>query len=113
MNLNWHGTQAADMRERVLWPGEDGASGIVKRLPAGNYTAIIRSADGSKGIGLVELYDLSATDPAELGNLSVRAGVETDDNVLFDGLILQGGTPKRVVFRGLGPSIPIDGALQA
>jgi hypothetical protein len=32
--------------------------------------------------------------------------------VLFDGMILQGGTPKRVVFRGLGPSGPVNGALQ-
>ena len=26
-------------------------------------------------------------------------------------MILQGGTPKRVVFRGLGPSVPVNGAL--
>ena len=112
INDNWRSTQEAEIQQTGLAPADDRESAIVKRLPAGNYTAIIRSADGSKGIGLVELYDLNATDPAELGNLSVRAGVETDDNVLIDGLILQGGIAKRVVFRGLGPSLGIPGALQ-
>jgi len=28
---------------------------------------------------------------------------------LFDGLILQGGVPKRVLFRALGPSIKVNG----
>jgi hypothetical protein len=57
----------------------------------------------------VELYDLSSSDPGELGNLSVRGSVETGDKVLFDGLILQGGNPKRVLFRALGPSIQVNG----
>jgi hypothetical protein len=61
---------------------------------------------------LIELYDLSSDDPAELGNLSVRADAQTGDNVLFNGLILQGTTPKRVVFRALGPSIQVPGSLQ-
>ena len=33
---------------------------------------------------------------SELGNLSVRADVQTDDNILIDGIILRGGNPKRV-----------------
>jgi hypothetical protein len=57
----------------------------------------------------VELYDLSTTDPGELGNLSVRADVRTDDNVLIDGLILRGGNTKRVLFRALGPSVKVNG----
>jgi hypothetical protein len=116
-NDNWRSSQEAEIEQTGLAPTDDRESAVVKRLEPGNYTAIIRGADGSPGIGLVELYDLSSTDPSELGNLSVRAGVETDDNVLIDGLILRGGTPKRVVFRALGPSlqsngVPLPGALQ-
>jgi hypothetical protein len=114
-NDNWRSTQEAEIQQTGLAPTDDRESAIVKRLPAGNYTAIIRGADGSSGIGLIELYDLSANDPGELGNLSVRAEVKTDDNVLFDGLILRGGTPKRVVFRALGPSLMgkgVPGSLQ-
>ena len=108
-NDNWRDTQEAEIEQTGLAPTDDRESAIVTRLPAGNYTAIIRGADNSPGIGVVQLYDLSTSDPAELGNLSVRADVETDDNVLFDGLILQGGTPKRVLFRALGPSIKVNG----
>jgi hypothetical protein len=115
VNNDWRSDQEAEIIQTGLAPTDNRESAIVKRLPAGNYTAIIRAADGtpSPGIGLVELYDLSATDPGELGNLSVRADVRTDDNVLIDGLILQGGNPKRVLFRALGPSIKVPpGTLQ-
>jgi hypothetical protein len=108
-NDNWRSTQEAEIQQTGLAPTNDKESAIVKRLPAGNYTAIIRGADNSPGIGVVELYDLSTSDPGELGNLSVRASAETGDNVLFDGLILQGGIPKRVLFRALGPSVKVNG----
>lgn len=109
-NNDWRDSQEAEIQQTGLAPSDNRESAIVKRLPAGNYTAIIRGADNNPGIGLVELYDLSASEPGELGNLSVRAQVETDDNVLIDGLILQGGTPKRVLVRALGPSIKVNGA---
>jgi PKD repeat protein len=109
VNDNWRDTQEAEIQQSGLAPTDDRESAIIKRLNPGNYTAIIRGADGSPGIGVVELYDLSSSDPAELGNLSVRADVGTGDNVLFNGIIMQGGTPKRIVFRALGPSIKVNG----
>jgi hypothetical protein len=117
VNDNWRTDQQDEIIQTGLAPSDDRESAIVKRLPAGNYTAIIRGADGSPGIGVVELYDLSETDPGELGNLSVRADVSTGDNVLFNGLILRGGNAKRVLFRALGPSVkvngnPVSGSLQ-
>lgn len=111
-NDNWRDTQEAEIQQTGLAPTNDKESAIVKRLPAGNYTAIIRGADNSPGIGVIQLYDLSTSDPGELGNLSVRGSAEAGDNALFDGLILQGGTPKRVLFRALGPSTNVPGALQ-
>jgi hypothetical protein len=108
-NDNWRTAQEAEIQQTGLAPSHDNESAIVKRLPPGNYTAIIRGVDGTQGIGLVELYDLSANDPSQLGNLSVRADVGTDDNVLIDGLIVQGGNSKRVLFRALGPSVKING----
>ena len=106
-NNDWRSDQEAEIIQTGLAPTDNRESAIVKRLPPGNYTAIVRAADGTPGpgIGLVELYDLDTTDPGELGNLSVRADVGLDDNVLIDGLILRGGNPKRVLFRALGPSI--------
>jgi hypothetical protein len=111
-NDNWRTSQETEISQSGLAPTDDKEAAIIKRLDPGNYTAVIRNADGAPGIGLIEVYDLSASEPGELGNLAVRAPVQTDDNVLFDGLILQGGNPKTVVFRALGPSIPVAGALQ-
>jgi hypothetical protein len=108
-NDDWRSAQEAEIEQTGLAPSDDRESAIVKTLPAGNYTAIIRSNDGSSGIGVVELYDLSSGDPGELGNLSVRADVRTGDDVLIDGLILRGGNPQRVLFRALGPSVRVNG----
>jgi PKD repeat protein len=110
VNDNWRSTQEAEIQSTGLAPINDREAAIVKRLPAGSYTAIIRGADNSPGIGVVELYDLSGSEPGELGNLSVRADVGTGDNVLFNGLILRGGTSKRVLFRALGPSVKVNGS---
>lgn len=115
VNDNWRSSQEAEIEQTGLAPSNDREAAIVKRLPAGNYTAIIQSADGSPGVGLIELYDLSSTEPGELGNLSVRAKVLTDDNVLIDGVILRGANPKRVLFRALGPELHdrgVQGELQ-
>src|SRR5205823_14103912 len=86
----------------------------VLTLAPDTYTVILRGTNNSSGIGLIEVYDLSATSGSELGNLSVRANVLTGDNILIDGLILRGGVPKRVLFRALGPELNgvVPGALQ-
>jgi hypothetical protein len=122
-NDNWRSSQEAEIQQSGLAPTDDRESAIIRTVPAGNYTAIIRGVNNTTGIGLIEIYDLGttasnqsetleATASNELGNLSVRADVRTDDNVLIDGLILRGGTPKRVLVRALGPSVQVPGALQ-
>ena len=132
-NDNWRtGGQEAEIQASGLAPTDDREAAIIRSVPAGNFTAIIRGANNSTGIGLIEVYDLGTVTAAEsdkverpdepeavneLGNLSVRADVQTDDNVLIDGIILRGGNPKRVLFRALGPSVksngqPVPGTLQ-
>ena len=46
-----------------------------------------------------------AADPARLLNISTRARVQTDDNVLIGGFIITGSVPKRVIVRAIGPSL--------
>ncbi|HKP03664.1 MAG TPA: kelch repeat-containing protein [Chthoniobacterales bacterium] len=48
-----------------------------------------------------------------LANISTRAFVQTGDNVLFGGLIITGGGPKKVVLRALGPSLSNFGIADA
>ena len=42
---------------------------------------------------------------SQLGNISTRAFVETGDNVLIGGFIVQGSQPKRVIIRAIGPEL--------
>jgi hypothetical protein len=45
---------------------------------------------------------LSAT---QVTNISARAFVQTGDNVLIGGFMVQGSEPKRVIIRGIGPDL--------
>jgi hypothetical protein len=104
-NDSWRSTQEQQIQQSGLAPSDNREAAIIASLPSGQYTAIISGANNSTGIGLVEIYDLESTLPGELGNLAVRADVQTGDNVLISGLILGGATPKRVMLRAIGPSL--------
>jgi hypothetical protein len=43
--------------------------------------------------------------PGQLLNISTRLRVQTGDNVLIGGFIITGTAPKRVIVRGIGPSL--------
>ncbi|MBC7366504.1 MAG: hypothetical protein H7343_06765, partial [Undibacterium sp.] len=81
-------------------------SAILTTLAPGGYTAIISSGAGAPGVGLIEIYDLSA--PAlgqNLINLSTRAIAGTGSETLISGLIIGGTLPKRVLIRAAGPAL--------
>ena len=40
-----------------------------------------------------------------LANISTRAFVQTGDNVMIGGFIVQGTQPKRVILRAIGPEL--------
>jgi hypothetical protein len=59
VNDNWKdGDQAAEIQASGLAPGNDLESAILKVLPAGGYTAIVRGNANATGVGLVEAYNL-------------------------------------------------------
>ena len=63
------------------------------------------------GVGLVEVYDLSANAASILGNISTRSFVQTGDNVMIGGFIVQGTGAKKVIIRAIGPELgapPVD-----
>ena len=43
--------------------------------------------------------------PSTLGNISARAFVQTGDNVMIGGFMVQGTEPKRVIIRAIGPEL--------
>ena len=98
--------QVGDIRSSGYAPGDVRESAVIADLPPGNYTAIVRGVNDTTGIALVEAYDLSpGTGNSTLGNISTRAFVQTDDNVMIGGFIVQGTTSKRLIVRAIGPEL--------
>jgi hypothetical protein len=59
-NNNWgEGANAAQIQSEGFGPSQPAESAVRVSLNPGNYTAVVRSANGGTGIGLVEVYDLS------------------------------------------------------
>jgi hypothetical protein len=80
---------------------------LLLNLAPGAYTAQITRAPGSEnGVALIELYDASASAGGQkLLNLSSRGDVRTGDGILISGFVVTGNFPKRVLVRGVGPSL--------
>jgi hypothetical protein len=59
-NNNWaDGPDAAAIQARGLAPSQQAESALLATLGPGNYTAIVRGANDTTGVALVEVYDLS------------------------------------------------------
>ena len=80
-------------------------SAILITLPPGAYTAIVTGANGGTGVGLVEMFEADASPLSELSNISTRGFVQTGDNVMIAGLIIEASAPKSVLIRARGPSM--------
>jgi len=105
-NDNWKDTQQAQIQATGLAPPNDLESGILQILQPGNYTAVLSGKNGTTGVGLVEVYDISPGVFAELTNVSTRGFVGTGNNVMIGGIITSGGNGStQIVVRGLGPTL--------
>ena len=104
-NDNWADASNAQSIDPALRPTNGLESAILISLPPGAYTAIVSGVGGGTGIGLVEVFDMDATVPSKLSNISTRGLVETGDNVLIGGLVVQGPESETVVVRAIGPSL--------
>ena len=51
--------------------------------------------------------------PSKLLNISTRLRVQTGENVLIGGFVITGTDPKRVIIRGIGPSLSAVGITNA
>ena len=115
-NDDWReGAHASQIEQSGIAPSDSLESAILVTLAPGSYTAVVNGYSGWEGNGLVEAYemDLNST---RLVNISTRGRVGTADEPMIGGLIVQGGSGKKVIIRALGPSLasgpsPIAGAL--
>lgn len=88
-----HGIWASVIGNKIYLPG----GGEIQGFGATNYTDVFIIPGPSS--------------PATFANISTRLKVETGDNALIGGFIVTGTTPKRVILRAIGPSLPVSGAL--
>jgi hypothetical protein len=114
-NNDWKDTQRTEIEATGLQPSDDFESAIVRTLPPGGYTAIVRGLNNTTGIGVVQAFDLNQTANSRLANLATRGFVEAGDNVMIGGLIIgpAGGSTARVVVRAIGPSLTAFGVAGA
>lgn len=85
---------------------------------ATSYTVQITGTNGESGLALAELYD--ATPAAEIGatmprliNVSARARVGADSEILIAGFTLVGTTSTTVLIRAVGPTLGNFGVVGA
>jgi hypothetical protein len=97
--------QVQDIQNSGHAPGAASESAIIANVPPGRYTAIVRGVNDTIGVALVEAYDLSPSLHSILANISTRSFVQTGDNVMIGGFIVQGTQPKNVIIRAIGPEL--------
>jgi uncharacterized delta-60 repeat protein len=87
--------------------GKDAA--LLVTLAPGSYTAQVSGQNNTSGVALVEVYDAGSPGPAsttpKLINIATRGRVGTGDDVLIAGIVVTGNVPKRVLIRGIGPTL--------
>jgi len=66
-----------------------------------------------QGFGATNVNDvfIIGANPPRFGNISTRARVEMNDNILIGGFIITGGSSKRLLIRAPGPTVPVPGRL--
>jgi hypothetical protein len=99
-------SQQAEIEATGIPPTNDLESALVETLAPGAYTAIVAGKNGTTGIGVVEMYDLSVASDSKLANISTRGFVQTGGDVMIGGFILGNGTAsEKVIIRAIGPSL--------
>ena len=121
-NDNWQTTvlggvipsnQASVIQNSGHAPAVANESAIIADLQPGNYTAVVRGVNNASGVALVEVYDLSPTASSSLRNISTRSAVETGQNLMIGGFVVQGAGAKRVIIRAIGPELTQHGISNA
>ncbi|MBS0661308.1 MAG: matrixin family metalloprotease [Verrucomicrobia bacterium] len=105
-NDNWQsGASASALQSAGFAPSRAVEAAVIVTLAPGSYSGIVASAaPGGTGVASVEVYELDGAGSARAANLSTRGFVGAGQNQMIGGFVVSGGT-RRVVVRGLGPSL--------
>jgi uncharacterized protein GlcG (DUF336 family) len=106
VNDDWKSTQQSEIQATGSAPASERDSALVLTLNPGTYSAVLRGKNGTTGVGLVEVYDLTPTSNSMLTNISTRGFVGTMNNLLIGGFIVGANSgAARVLIRAVGPSL--------
>lgn len=101
------------------------ASGAFDLSDAGSRdAALVAAVDGARtlhvydaadrtGVALVEVYDTNPAAPGRLVNLSARTFAGTGEGTIIVGFGIGGNVPKRLLIRGVGPTLSAFGVAGA
>jgi sugar lactone lactonase YvrE len=78
---------------------------LIANLTAGAYTVQVSGVNGTTGVALAEVYEVSATGTARLANISTRAMVGTGGNILIPGFYISGTGTEELLVRADGPAL--------
>jgi hypothetical protein len=93
---------ASNLESAILTTVASNDSGVL-------YTAVLQGVNASTGIGVVEAYDLDSGAGSTILNVSTRGRVGTDPDVMIAGFFVGGSESKRILVRGIGPSLTNSG----
>jgi outer membrane protein assembly factor BamB/subtilisin family serine protease len=100
-------TKASQVGAFGFTSGKDAA--VIANATPGSYSVHITAASGNaSGVALAEFYDAAQVYTAgssRLINISTRADVGRDANILIVGFYIAGETPVKVLIRGVGPTL--------
>lgn len=77
---------------------------LLVNLGPGAYTVQVSGVNGTTGIALAEIYEVTSTG-TRLVNISTRAQVGTGGNIMIPGFVVGGGSTEKLLIRGDGPSL--------
>jgi hypothetical protein len=77
---------------------------LLVTLQPGAYSVHIDGANASTGVALAEVYAIG-TSSSRLINISSRTFVGTGSDVTISGFVVAGDGPRKVLIRGVGPSL--------
>jgi len=85
-------------------PLDSADSALLVSLPPGSYTAEVSGLNGTEGVALAEVYEITSGNP-ELINISTRALVTTGPGVAIAGIVVTGTQSAKLLIRAVGPAL--------
>lgn len=107
-NASGFGEGRAFLGAANLVTGADGTAAFewAWPCPAGTRSVSATATDSEGSTSeFSRSLSIAGTPAPQLLNISTRLGVQTGDNALIGGFIVSGVDPKRVIIRGIGPSL--------